>query len=108
MILGEYLEGMTQSERLWVREKDGTDVFRGFVGNFQYAKDAERYKQREIESHGLNVQIFRKEVRTDRLRREVKLLDEIPVESISDYQYQDLEMLIYNGVKLKGRENEVY
>ena len=56
-----------------------------------------------VKRFGLATEIFRKEKRTQFTSNQKELPQEVPVESISDYGFSDLEMLIYTRVIVKGQ-----
>lgn len=100
MTLGEMLKRAVHSDRLIIQEADGKEIYRGFVACIQYHGEIDA--TREVKRFGLATDIFRKENREKYLGSQQKPKIEVEAESTSDFQFQDLEMLIYTRIVLEG------
>lgn len=99
MTLEEFMKTKTPSDRLIVCDVAGNELYKGFVACMvHYDID----NSREIKRHGLATEIFRKEKRDGFIAKQATLKEGVPVESISDFAFSDLEMLIYTRVVLEG------
>ena len=101
MTLGEMLKRAVHSDRLIIQEADGREVYRGYVACIQYHGEID--PAREVKRFGLATDIFRKENREKRLGGQKEPKTAVAVESISDFQFSDLEMLIYTRIILEGQ-----
>lgn len=101
MTLGDMLKRAVHSDRLIIQEADGREIYRGYVACIQYHDEIDA--GREVKRFGMAVDIFRKENREKCLGvwREPKT--EVAAESIGDFQFSDLEMMVYTRIVLEGR-----
>lgn len=99
MILEEFMKGAVPSDRLIVEDSTG-ELYRGYAACLNYNTEIDR--SREIKQHGLSTDIFRKELKTVGAATYTMQGEEVPVESISDFPFSDLAMMIYTKVVLEG------
>lgn len=100
MTLGEMLKRAVHSDRLIIQEADGREIYRGYVACIQYHGEIDT--GREVKRFGLATDIFRKEDRGKYLGSQKRPKTEVAVESIGDFRFSDLEMLIYTRIILEG------
>lgn len=101
MKLEEMLKRMVPSDRLIIREEDGTELYQGYVACLQhYEVDTDR----EVKRFGLDTDIFRKENRQKRVNFEPYPEEKVDPASIGDFCFLDLEMLIYTRIILEKLE----
>lgn len=100
MTLGEMLKRAVHSDRLIIQEADGREVYRGYAACIQYHGEID--PTREVKQFGLATDIFRRENRGKYLGGQKEPKTAV-AESISDFQFSDLEMLIYTRIILEGR-----
>lgn len=98
MILEEFMKGAVPSERLIIEDSTG-ELYRGFVGCLGYA---EIDRNREVKRHGLSTDIHRKEEKKVGAAKYMTQGEKVPVESISEFSFSDLAMMIYTKVTLEG------
>ena len=99
MILEEFMKGAVPSERLIIEDSTG-ELYRGFVACLEYDKKIDR--SREVKRHGLSTDIHRKEQKRAGAAMYKTPGEKVPVESISEFAFSDLEMMIYTRVVLEG------
>lgn len=98
--LGQLVEHMIPSDRLIINDGAGNVLYRGYVATLEHHNiDLTQVVKR----FGLATEIFRKEKKVQFTSNQKELPREVPVESISDYGFSDLEMLIYTRVMVKGQ-----
>lgn len=98
MKLEEMLKRMIPSDRLIIREEDGTELYRGYVACLQhYEVDTDR----EVKCFGLGTDIFRKENRPKRVNFEPYPEEKVDPADIGDFCFSDLEMLIFTRIILE-------
>lgn len=100
MTLGEMLKRAVHSDRLIIQEADGREIYRGYVGCIQYHGEID--EAREVKRFGLATDIFRKENREKHLGGQKEPETAVAAEGVSDFQFSDLEMLIYTRIVLEG------
>ena len=98
MKLGEYIQSAVPSGRLILEDSTG-EIYRGFAGTLKYAGIEE---SREIISHGLQTDIYRKEKGKIDAREPTKPPEKVDRKSIGKYSFSDLELRIYDRVVLEG------
>ncbi len=98
MILEEFMKGAVPSDRLIIEDSTG-ELYRGFVGCLGYAKID---RSREVKRHGLSTDIHRKEQKRTGAAIYTTPGEKVPVESISEFSFSDLAMMIYTRVVLEG------
>ncbi len=102
--LGQLLDVLINSDRIVIYDGENSkcpELYRGYVGCFGYGTDCIDVNRR-IAKTGLGVDIFK--VEKEKLNPCVytkKLVKEIPVGSISDFRYADLEEIIYTRIFLE-------
>ena len=101
MTLGEMLKRAVHSDRLIIREADGREIYRGYAACIQYHGEID--PTREVKQFGLETDIFRRENRGKYLGGQKEPKTAVAAESISDFQFSDLEMLIYTRIILEGQ-----
>lgn len=101
MTLGEMLKRAINSDRLIIQEADGQEIYRGYVACVQYHSEID--VAREVKRFSLATDVFRKENREKYLGSQQKPKTEVAVDSISDFRFSDLEMLIYTRIILEGQ-----
>lgn len=101
MTLGDMLKRAVHSDRLIIREADGREIYRGYVACMQYHGEID--PAREVKQFGLETDIFRRENRGKYLGGQKEPKTAVAAESISDFQFSDLEMLIYTRIILEGQ-----
>lgn len=103
-MLGQLLDVLINSDRIVIYDGENdtsAELYRGYVGCFTHDKNSIDTRRRIVKT-GLGTEIFR--VKNKHLNSFVhtKLLgEEIPVESISDFVYSDLEEIIYTRIFLE-------
>lgn len=111
MRLGQLVDRMTSSDRMKIF--DGTDektaklLYKGFVSCLEYQKDNIDLT-RKVAKVGLGVDIFCKEqpeCQWNTMQGIRQLTEEVPVESISEYKYADLQENIYTRIFLEVADN---
>lgn len=100
MTLGDMLKRAVHSDRLIIQEADGREIYRGYVACIQYHDEIDA--GREVKRFGLETDIFRRENRGKYLGGQKEPKTAVAAESISDFQFSDLEMLIYTRIVLEG------
>lgn len=98
MTLGEIVEKMIPSDRLIVTNSDKAELYRGYVENFRYSTADRSHEVAKIQ---LATDIFLKKNREKELGSQKVLTPQMPVESISDYAFSDLEILIFTKITLE-------
>ena len=98
MILEEFMKGAVPSDRLIIEDSTG-ELYRGFVGCLGYAKVD---RSREVKRHGLSTDIHRKEQKRAGAAMYTTPGEKVPVESVSEFAFSDLAMMIYTKVVLEG------
>lgn len=98
MILEEFMKGAVPSDRLIIEDSTG-ELYRGFVGCMEYT---EIDRSREVKRHGLSTDIHRKEEKKVGAAKYMTQGEKVPVESISEFSFSDLAMMIYTKVVLEG------
>lgn len=101
MNLEEMLKRMIPSDRLIILEEDGTELYRGYVACMQHYNIS---TDREVKRFGLATDIFRKEKRSQRTNFEPFPEEVVDQAQIGDFQFSDLEMLIYTRIILQKQE----
>lgn len=99
MILEEFMKEAVPSERLIIEDSTG-EIYRGFVACLDYDKKIDR--NREVKRHGLSTDIHRKEEKKVGAAKYMTQGEKVPVESISEFSFSDLAMMIYTKVVLEG------
>lgn len=108
--LGQLLDVLIPSDRIKVfdgaSEKD-TVLFTGFAANFNYTRE-HIDRSRRIARVGLGTDIFRKEKpgSWNTFAHSTALGEEVPVESISNFEYADLQEIIYTRIFLEVAADE--
>lgn len=112
MQLGQLMDIMTSSDRMKIF--DGTDektaklLYKGFVACMEYEKENIDLTRR-VARVGLGVDIFRKDqpnCQFNTMQYIQQLAEEVPVESISEYKYSDLQENIYTRIFLEVTADE--
>lgn len=98
MILEEFMKEAVPSDRLIIEDSTG-ELYRGFVACLGYT---EIDRSREIKRHGLSTDIYRKEEKKVGAAKYMTQGEKVPVESISEFSFSDLAMMIYTKVVLEG------
>lgn len=98
MILEEFMKEAVQSDRLIIEDSTG-ELYRGFVACLGYT---EIDRSREVKRHGLSTDIYRKEEKKVGAAKYMTQGEKVPVESISEFSFSDLAMMIYTKVVLEG------
>lgn len=98
MILEEFMKEAVPSDRLIIEDSTG-ELYRGFVACLGYT---EIDRSREVKRHGLSTDIYRKEEKKVGAAKYMTQGEKVPVESISEFSFSDLAMMIYTKVVLKG------
>ena len=98
MILEEFMRGAVPSDRLIIEDSTG-ELYRGFVACLGYTGID---RNREVKRHGLSTDIHRKEQKRAGAAMYNTPGEKVPVESISEFAFSDLEMKIYTRVVLEG------
>lgn len=98
MILEEFMKEAVPSDRLIIEDSTG-ELYRGFVACLGYT---EIDRSREIKRHGLSTDIYRKEEKKVGAVKYMTQGEKVPVESISEFSFSDLAMMIYTKVVLEG------
>ncbi len=102
--LESILDVLTNSERIVIYDGEDSkspEIYRGYVGCFQYEKRKIETRRR-IARMGLGCERFRVKKRDLSKLVQIKELGaEVPVESISDFRYSDLEEIIYTRIFLE-------
>lgn len=102
-ILGELLEVLINSDRIVIYDGENdtsTELYRGYVGCFCYAQN-NIDTSRRIAKTGLGTDIFRREQGSSHIYNTEEEKKKIPMESISDFKYSDLEEIIYTRIFLE-------
>lgn len=99
MILEEFMKGAVPSDRLIIVDSTG-ELYRGFVACLNY--DTKIDRSRKVKEHGLSTEIFRKELKRVGAATYTTQGEKVPVESISEFSFSDLAMMIYTKVVLEG------
>jgi hypothetical protein len=108
--LGQLLDVLIPSDRIKVfdgaSEKDPV-LFTGFAANFNYTRE-HIDRSRRIARVGLGTDIFRKEKpgSWNTFAHSTALGEEVPVESISNFEYADLQEIIYTRIFLEVAADE--
>ena len=108
--LGQLLDVLIPSDRIKVfdgeSEKDPV-LFTGYVANFNYTRE-HIDKARRVARAGLGTDIFRKDKpgSWNTFAHSTALAEEIPVESISNFEYADLQEIIYTRIFLEVAADE--
>lgn len=103
-MLGQFLDVLISSDRIVIYDGEddkSPELYRGFAACIDYDED-NIDKSRRIAKTGLGTDIFRKDRGSShvyRTRRQDK--EEIPVESISDFKFSDLEEIVYTSIFLE-------
>ncbi len=98
MILGELLKKIRNSDRVIIREEDGTELFRGYAANQKYK---EVPGTRRVKGLRLETEIFRRTQPPGHWQH-VSLGERVAAEGISSFSFADLQMLIYNCIILEA------
>ncbi len=98
MILEEFMKEAVPSDRLIIEDSTG-ELYRGFVACLGYT---EIDRSREVKRHGLSTDIYRKEEKKVGAAKYMTQGEKVPVESISEFSFSDLAMMIYTKVVLEG------
>lgn len=98
MILEEFMKGAVPSDRLIIEDSTG-EIYRGFVACLGYTKID---RSREVKRHGLATKIYRKKQERTGAAMYTTPGEKVPVESISEFAFSDLAMMIYTRVVLEG------
>lgn len=98
MILEEFMRGAVPSDRLIIEDSTG-ELYRGFVACLGYTGID---RNREVKRHGLSTDIHRKEEKKVGAAKYMTQGEKVPVESISEFSFSDLAMMIYTKVTLEG------
>lgn len=98
VILEEFMQGAVPSDRLIIEDSTG-ELYRGFVACLGYTQID---RSRKIKRHGLSTDIHRKEEVKAGAAKYMTAGEKVPVESISDFSFSDLAMMIYTKVVLEG------
>ena len=96
--LAQLVEHMIPSDRLIIKDGAENVLYRGYVATVEHHNID---MTQTVKRFGLATEIFRKEKRTQFTSNQKELPQEVPVESISDYGFSDLEMLIHTRVIVK-------
>lgn len=99
MRLGEFIEKMTPSDRLVVINAAGQTIYRGFAANFNHAAIN---PLRVVKRFGLGVETYRKTEKIWDWQRIDTMPEQIPVESLSQFDIGQLQQLIYTKVILES------
>lgn len=103
-MLGQLLGVLINSDRIVIYDGENDkspELYRGFVGCFKYDQN-NIDTSRRISKTGLGTEIFRVENRDLSPFLHIKALSaEVPVENIGDFQYSDLEEIIYTRIFLE-------
>lgn len=98
MILEEFIKGTVPGDRLIIEDSTG-ELYRGFVACLGYVQID---RSREVKRHGLSTDIYRKELKKTGAATYTTPGEKVPVESISEFQFSDLVMMIYTKIVLEG------
>lgn len=98
MILEEFMKGAIPSDRLIIEDSTG-ELYRGFVACLGYTGID---RSREVKRHGLSTDIRKKEKGKTGATVYTMLGEKVPVESIREFSFSDLTMMIYTKVVLEG------
>lgn len=98
MILEAFMKGVVPSDRLIIEDSTG-ELYRGFAACMGYT---EIDRTREVKRHGLSTDIRRKEQKREGAAIYTTPGEKVPVESISEFAFSDLAIMIYTKVVLVG------
>ncbi len=98
MILEEFVKGIVPSARLIIEDSTG-ELYRGFAACLEYSTKIDR--NRDIKTHGLSIDVYKKEVKKAGVKEYIDTGEKIPIETISKFEFSDLIMEIYTKVMLK-------
>lgn len=108
--LGQLLDVMIPSDRIkvfdGVSEKDPV-LYTGYAANYNYSRE-KTDKTRRVAKVGLGCDIFRKDNPGgwNTFAHSTALAEEVPVESISNFEYADLQEIIYTRIFLEVAADE--
>lgn len=91
MILKDYLDKLTPSDRLLVVDKDGNELFKGYGTHGKYVHTD---MNAEVLGIGITTETFKKDKSADSERAERLHA----VDPDNDYRYNNIEVRIYNKV----------
>lgn len=97
--IGDFAEKLTGSDRLVVKNAAGQTIYRGFAGNY---KGAMINPNRLIKSFGMGMETYLATETMADWKNIEKLPEQIPFESIPEYQTQQLNHIIYTEVTLES------
>lgn len=104
-MLGQLLDVLINSDRIKIYDGESEKspvIYTGFVACFNHEENGVD-RNRRIAKTGLGVDIFRKEKpeKWNTFSHISELGAEVPVESISDFEYSDLKEIIYTRIFLE-------
>lgn len=108
--LGQLLDVLINSDRIKIFDGDNEKapvLYTGFVACIDY-EETQIDSSRRVARVGLGTDIFRKEKpgSWNTFAHTAQLGEEVPVESISDFSYSDLEEIIYTRIFLEVTADE--
>lgn len=102
-MLGQLLDVLIPSDRIVIFDGENErspELYRGYVACLDY-QQKHIDKERRIAKTGLGTDIFRKERGSSHSYSKMDEKEKIPVESISDFKFQDLEEIIFTRIFLE-------
>lgn len=98
MFLGEVIESCTGSERIVVLNAASQTVYRGYAANFMESSNVS--PMRRVKRIGIGMETYRK---TDALwdwKHSKELPEQVPIESIPEYDIGDLRQFVFMKIQL--------
>lgn len=98
MKLIEAVKLMSGPDRLYIETEDKEEIYRGYQGNWRFSEH-EDLNDKEVVKIGLFTEIFRKELRQEKMASTYDYT-KVP-DMISDLRFSDLEYSIYQRITIK-------
>lgn len=98
LLLGEVIESCTGSERIVVLNAANQTVYRGYAANFMESSNVS--PMRKIKRIGIGMETYRK---TDTMwdwEHSKELPEQVPIESIPEYDIGDLRQFVFMKIQL--------
>lgn len=102
--LEQLLDILIKSDRIVIydgEENNSPELYRGWVGCFEYAKSGIDTKRRVVKT-GIGSEIFKIErQQKNKFFQTKELGEEIPAGSVNDFEFSDLKQIIYTRIFLE-------
>lgn len=100
LILGEVIKSIPGSERIVVLNAANQTIYRGYAAEF--AENSHINPMRKIKRMGIGMETYKKEETMWDWEHSKKMSEQIPMESIPEYEIGDLRQFVFMKIQLSN------